>query len=72
MSTLIGVRRSFSTLTRRLPRHAPQHLWDEARESIADGETVNGAAKRLGINRSALRKRIKKEAWTILTEDEKA
>jgi hypothetical protein len=50
----------------------PQHLWDEARESIADGETVNGAAKRLGINRSALRKRIKKEAWTILTEDEKA
>jgi transposase-like protein len=50
----------------------PQHLWDEARESIEGGEYVNSAAKRLGINRSTLRRRIKLEQWRVRDEDERA
>jgi transposase-like protein len=50
----------------------PQHLWDEARESIEGGEFVNAAAKRLGINRSTLRRRIKLEQWRVPDEDERA
>jgi hypothetical protein len=56
-----------------VPRESkyPQFLWDEARASVEAGEAVQAAAKRLGINREALRKRAKSQHWKLLTPEEK-